>query len=64
MMRTQRVVLMRGEAGQEAVILNTNEIKILDWKPCTEDLINAHERNGHARDAKDTQGHANPSLNA
>ena len=39
MMRTKRVVLMHGEAGQEAVLLNMNEIKRLDWKPCTDDLI-------------------------
>ena len=38
-MRTKRVVLMHGEAGQEAVLLNMNEIKRLDWKPCTDDLI-------------------------
>ena len=37
LMRIQRDALMRGEAGQEAGVLNNNMIYLIEWKPRGED---------------------------
>ena len=39
MMHNIRVVLMRGEAGHVAVVIEYNNKYLLDQKPCIEDLI-------------------------